>query len=86
MEVRIQCPYHLLNLLRCTDFTFCPSQHHYKEPNLGFGVTSPVWDLMIMLRCAIGRKECFWVIVVHAPCKATTGPLLILQCHDSFAN
>jgi hypothetical protein len=44
MEVRIQCPYHLLNLLRCTDFTFCPSQHHYKEPNLGFGVTSPVWD------------------------------------------
>lgn len=19
-------------------------EHHYKEPNLGFGVTSPVWD------------------------------------------
>ena len=19
-------------------------QHHYKEPNMGFGVTSPFWD------------------------------------------
>jgi hypothetical protein len=39
-------------------------EHHYKEPNLGFGVTSPFWDWVFSMSSLLLLPPTFFSLVL----------------------